>query len=102
MKRLTEKLSIWIVWLLPRVVVRWAFFRVMAHATTGKYGSTVAGDLKAFDAIDRWEKPNDSQSNHPFSDSGRTTKGAYGNDVPLCRHCDQSPAYAGHTVPMSA
>lgn len=39
------------------------------------------------------------RANHAFVDSGQTARGVYGNDVPLCSVCDQSPAYAGHIAP---
>lgn len=53
-KRL-EKLQTWIVWKLPRWLVKWAFFRVVAHATSGQYGNTDVVNLTWGDAADRWE-----------------------------------------------
>lgn len=41
---------------LPRWLVYWAAIRLMAHATTGRYGSTVVPDLRAMDALKRWER----------------------------------------------
>jgi hypothetical protein len=43
-------------WLLPRRVVRWAYIRVGAHATTGEYGSTVVPELGMMDALKRWDE----------------------------------------------
>jgi hypothetical protein len=43
-------------WMLPKKVVMWAFYRVMAHATTGKYGNTFVIELTGMDAIDRYIK----------------------------------------------
>lgn len=36
----------------------WAFYRVLAHATTGKYGKTIVNEITAIDAIKRWDKDN--------------------------------------------
>jgi hypothetical protein len=47
-----------IAWRLPRRVVMWCFYRVLAEATTGKYGKTNVADLVALDAVDRFAKDN--------------------------------------------
>ena len=44
-----------IVWRLPRDVVYWAAIRLIAFATTGRYGSTVVPELRVMDALERWE-----------------------------------------------
>ena len=49
-----EKIVMWVAWHLPRRVALWAAVRVMAHATTGAYGSQVVPDLLAVDALKRW------------------------------------------------
>jgi hypothetical protein len=49
-----EKLAIWIAWRLPKRVVLWAFIRVAAHATTGKYGNTHPDSIGYKDMHDRW------------------------------------------------
>ena len=51
-----EKIIMGIVWRLPRWLVYWCSIRMVAHATTGKYGNTVTPELSAMDAIKRWEK----------------------------------------------
>lgn len=43
-----------IAWLLPKSVVMWAYLRVGAHATTGKYGSVIVPEVSMMDALDRW------------------------------------------------
>lgn len=50
-----EKLQMWFAWRLPKWLVKWAAVRLMAHATTGEYGSTVVPELTAMDALKRWE-----------------------------------------------
>lgn len=49
--------SIWqkIAWLVPRRLAYWCAIRVMANATTGQYGDTVVPELRAMDALQRWE-----------------------------------------------
>ena len=48
-----------IVWRLPRRVVMWCAVRVLAHATSGRFGDTVVGGLPAIEALRRWDLPND-------------------------------------------
>lgn len=43
-----------IAWRLPRWLVYWASIRLISHATTGRYGTTVVPDLTAVDALSRW------------------------------------------------
>ena len=45
----------WIAWKLPKWLVMLATVRLIAHATAGEYGSTVVPELKAVDALQRWE-----------------------------------------------
>lgn len=51
------KLQMWIANHLPRWLVYWAAIRLMAHATTGKYDTTIVPELNAIDALKRWEDP---------------------------------------------
>lgn len=51
-----EKLLRTIVWALPRKVVMWAFIRVVAHATTGKYSNQIVPKLTVIDALSRWDE----------------------------------------------
>lgn len=54
-ERWTERVSMKLAWLLPRRVVMWAYVRVGAHATTGRYGNTVVPELSMMDALKRWD-----------------------------------------------
>ena len=53
-RRPLERLRLRLVYLLPRSVVYWCAIRLIAHATTGKHGAQLVGDLKAMEALDRW------------------------------------------------
>ena len=50
-----EKFIRWIVWKLPSDIVYWAAIRLVAHATQGRYSSTIVPELSAMDALKRWE-----------------------------------------------
>ncbi len=56
---MTEKILIWIAWRLPKTLVRWCGFRIGAHATQGKYGTTIVPELGFMDAMKRWENTDD-------------------------------------------
>ena len=58
-KRVHERLLRKIVWMLPHRVVMWAFIRVVAHATTGKWGDQIVPELTAMNALKRWDEPNE-------------------------------------------
>ena len=45
-----------LVWMLPRHLVYLCAIRLISHATTGEYCNQIVPDLKATDALDRWEK----------------------------------------------
>ena len=45
----------WLAWRLPRTLVKWAYIRVAAHATTGKHENTVVPELSMMDALRRWD-----------------------------------------------
>ena len=51
-----ERLLRKLVWRLPRKLIMWAFIRVVANATTGKYSNQIVPHLTAMDALDRWDK----------------------------------------------
>lgn len=55
--RLFERLTTAIAWMLPRPLVKWCAIRVMAHATTGKWGHEITPALLATDALKRWDQP---------------------------------------------
>jgi hypothetical protein len=44
----------WLVWKLPRRMVMWAYYRVVAYATTGEYGNTIPNELDVMEAVNRW------------------------------------------------
>lgn len=54
--KMKDKIQMAIAWKLPKWLVKWAAVRLIAHATTGKYGSTVVPDLSAMEALNRWLK----------------------------------------------
>lgn len=58
LRRWKENAVIWIVWHLPRSWCMWAFFRIMAHATTGKYGMDSPDSVTWSQALNRWETTN--------------------------------------------
>lgn len=59
-KKMKEKIWMKIAWAVPSTLVMWATVRLIAHATQGKYGSTVVPELSAVDALKRW---NDTERN---------------------------------------
>lgn len=54
LRTMKEKFYLWFVWKLPKELIKWATIRLIANATTGKYGNTIVPELKAMDALDRW------------------------------------------------
>lgn len=54
--RAKEKVWLWLVWKLPETLIKWAAIRLIAHATTNKYKTTVVPELTAMDALKRWGK----------------------------------------------
>ncbi len=55
-KNRIEKLERWLAWKLPRGILRWAFYRVLADATTGRWGHKTPLGMTWETAIQRWEK----------------------------------------------
>ena len=53
-----ERAVMWIAWHVPRWLAYWCFIRVAAHATTGKWGTTVPHDLDVMESLRRWDEPN--------------------------------------------
>ena len=49
----------WVAWHLPRELVMWCYFRVVGHATSGKWGNTVVLEITAMDVIRRWDESNE-------------------------------------------
>ena len=54
LKRVPEAVARWIAWHLPKEVVKWCFYRMAAHATTGKYGNTLVPGLTWETIAKRW------------------------------------------------
>lgn len=53
--KMFERMLIFIAWHMPRELVRWCFFRVFAHGTTGVFGRECPSDTRAMDLAKRWE-----------------------------------------------
>lgn len=51
-----EALQRKVAWLLPRSVVKWAFYRVLGEACGSKYPHQVVPELTWQQAADRWEE----------------------------------------------
>lgn len=49
-----EKILIQLAWLLPRSLVYWCAIRLMSNATMGAYSGQVVPELRALDALKRW------------------------------------------------
>lgn len=52
---IADEFYMMIAWWLPKRLISWCAIRLMAHATQGKYSSQIAPDLRAMDALKRWE-----------------------------------------------
>ncbi len=50
-----DKIWTWLAWMLPRKLVKWCAVRLMVHATAGQYSDQVVPDLRAIDALQRWD-----------------------------------------------
>lgn len=55
LRKMSERFWMWVAWHMPKVLVKWCYVRVGAHATTGKYGKTVVPELSMMDALKRWD-----------------------------------------------
>lgn len=60
-----EKLQRKAAWALPRSIAMWAYIRVAAHATTGKWSNQVVPELSMMDALERWNNENAPGPIHP-------------------------------------
>ena len=52
---MSERICMWAAWHLPRMVVKWAFYRVLSNATTGEWAEQVVPDVTWQQAAKRWE-----------------------------------------------
>ncbi len=82
-----DSIGRWIAWRLPRVVARWAFYRVVVDATTGRWSKTLIPGLQWETAIRRWDLGDDPCC--PPHDDGNCTE-----DCDNCDDwcCPQEPA----------
>lgn len=55
LQRFKDTIAMKIAYALPNRIAYWAAIRVIAHATTGNYSSTVVPELTAMDALKRFE-----------------------------------------------
>ena len=53
-ERLRDRVAMKIAWMLPHSIAYWAFTRVAAHATTGKWGNECPDNVSVMDAMGRW------------------------------------------------
>ena len=51
-----ERFWMWLAWKMPHDLVYWCAVRLIANATSGAHSSQVVPDLRAMDALKRWEK----------------------------------------------
>jgi len=52
---MTDRIALWVANHMPRWLVYWCTIRLVAHATTGRYGAQIVPELTALDALARWE-----------------------------------------------
>ena len=50
-----DTISIFVASLLPRRIVYWAAFRVIAKATTGEHSQQIVPELTCVEAMARWD-----------------------------------------------
>lgn len=53
--RWTEDVWLWLAFRMPRKLVYWCAVRVAAYATSGRYEHQIVPELRATDALKRWE-----------------------------------------------
>jgi hypothetical protein len=49
-----DKLTRNIAWMLPRRLVMWCGYRILAEATSGQWSSETPTEVKMWDALGRW------------------------------------------------
>lgn len=52
-----ERMTMRLAWMLPRYLVMWCAYRVMAHASQGQWGNETPDSIDMMTMIDRWSKP---------------------------------------------
>jgi len=50
-----DRICRWLSWKLPKRLIYFCAIRLMANATTGSYSDQIVPELKAMDALKRWE-----------------------------------------------
>jgi len=56
MQHRPARIKLNLAWIMPRWLVYLCAVRLIAHATTGQYGETNPGELRAMEALERWGK----------------------------------------------
>lgn len=57
----TDNIKMDIVWLLPEWMIYWAGIRLLAKATTGKYGDTEPTSIDIVEILNRWEEKDEPE-----------------------------------------
>lgn len=55
-RKWSERFWVKLAWAMPKTLVMWCAVRLGAHATGGKYESTVVPELTFMDALKRWQE----------------------------------------------
>lgn len=55
MEKVTERMFMWVAWMMPRKIAYWCAVRVMVHATQGEWSDQEVPALLAIDTLQRWE-----------------------------------------------
>lgn len=61
-RRASEKVLQFIAWRMPRKLVMWCAVRLIAHATTGRWGHELTPECKALTALQRWDIEDNSDN----------------------------------------
>ena len=69
--RWPERFGLWLAYKLPRSLAMWAFIRVTAHASQGKYGATNPEELNVMEALKRWDTDNATDTPPPAVKLGK-------------------------------
>jgi hypothetical protein len=56
LSKLRQKIWMKLAWKMPRKLAYWASIRVISNATVGTYSDQIVPDLKALDALQRWDE----------------------------------------------
>lgn len=58
--KITTKILMWIVWLLPKSIAYWCYIRVHAYATSHKYSDRTPDEVTWSMALEEWGHPKSS------------------------------------------